>query len=257
MVTIIGILGAVGVVGYQSYVDAVKADASVGNGDTISRALDTDFISITNDLGGPSSITQGSVSKATRCYDYIEQIVNGLNAGTMKNAYANLQALAVNMHDSANQPSNRAELNFGQIGGAEWTQPSSIGNLYKCVNTGCDSGQPDTYDTTLRCNVPYAGYNGSSYGNFTVAVGAASGAKKYLTVSGQVAETGSMQVEWCDGTRSIVPTAASGSVHVWSVTSPTPMGSSTVKIRLDTSNAIGKVSQITAQYPNSFFGSCD
>ena len=145
----------------------------------------------------------------------------------------------------------------GQIGGADWTQPSSVGNLYKCVNTGCDNGQPDTYDTTLRCNVPYAGYNGSSYGNYTVAVGAASGAKKNLTVSGQVAETGSMQVEWCDGTRSIVPTAASGSIHVWSVTSPTPMGSSTVKIRLDTSNAIGKVSQITAQYPNSFFGSCD
>ena len=71
------------------------------------------------------------------------------------------------------------------------------------------------------------------------------------------AETGSMQVEWCDGTRSIVPTAASGSIHVWSVTSPTPMGSSTVKIRLDTSNAIGKVSQITAQYPDSFSGSCD
>ena len=50
VVAIIGILGAIGVVGYQSYVDAVKADASVGNGDTISRALDTDFISITNCL---------------------------------------------------------------------------------------------------------------------------------------------------------------------------------------------------------------
>ena len=116
VVAIIGILGAIGVVGYQSYVDAVKADASVGNGDTISRALDTDFISITNDLGGPSSITQGSVSRATRCYDYIEQIVGGLNNGTMKNAYANVQELAINMHNSANQPSNRAELNFGQIG---------------------------------------------------------------------------------------------------------------------------------------------
>ena len=116
VVAIIGILGAVGVVGYQSYVDAVRADASVGNGDTISRALDTDFISITNDLGGPSSITSGTVSKTTRCYDYIEQIVDGLNNGTMKNAYANLDTLAVNMHDSANQLASRAELDFGQIG---------------------------------------------------------------------------------------------------------------------------------------------
>lgn len=116
VVAIMGILGAVGVVGYQSYVDAVRADTSVGNGDTISRALDTDFISITNDLGGPSSITSGTVTKTTRCYDYIEQIVDGLNNGTMKNAYANLDTLAVNMHDSANQPASRAELDFGQIG---------------------------------------------------------------------------------------------------------------------------------------------
>ena len=154
VVTIIGILGAVGVVGYQSYVDAVKADASVGNGDTISRALDTDFISITNDLGGPSSITQGSVSKATRCYDYIEQIVNGLNAGTMKNAYANVQALAVNMHDSANQPSNRAELNFGQIGFmcADPCVQVDSPNFYMkhcvCVQTGTDD------ETATGCQSP-------------------------------------------------------------------------------------------------------
>ena len=145
----------------------------------------------------------------------------------------------------------------GQDGGATWTQPSSISNLYKCVNTGCDSGQPDTYDSSLRCKVPYPGYNGTSYGNYLVTVGAASGAKKFLTVSGEVAEPGSMQVEWCDGTRSVVPIAASGGTYNWSITSATPMGSSTVRLRLDTSNAIGKVSMITAPFPNSFNGSCD
>lgn len=145
----------------------------------------------------------------------------------------------------------------GQVGGADWSQPSGTTNVFKCVNSGCSSGQPDTYDTAIRCKAPYAGYNGTSYGNYTVSVGAASGSKKSLTASGEVAESGTMQVEWCDGTRSSVATVASGAVHSWSVNSPSPMGSSTVKIRLDTSNAIGITSQVAAAHPDTFTGSCD
>lgn len=173
-VAIIGILGAVGVVGYQSYVDAVKADASVGNGDTISRALDTDYISVTNDLGGPSSITDGTVTRTTRCYNYIEQIVAGLNNSTMKNAYANADTVAVNMHDSTNQPSNRAELAFGQIGFmcADPCVPLDSTNFYMkhcvCVQTGADD------ETGDGCQSP--AFNASAYIGAAKSVTNASGA---------------------------------------------------------------------------------
>ena len=156
-----GILGAVGVVGYQSYVDAVRADTSVGNGDTISRALDMDFISITNDLGGPSSITEGTVTKTTRCYEYIEQIVNGLNGGTMKNAYTTNETLAINMHDSANQPASRAELDFGQIGFmcsdpcVNVDSPNFYMKHCVCVQSGTDD------ETATGCQSP--SFNSAAY----------------------------------------------------------------------------------------------
>lgn len=161
VVTIMGILGAVGVVGYQSYVDAVRADTSVGNGDTISRALDMDFISITNDLGGPSSITEGTVTKTTRCYEYIEQIVNGLNGGTMKNAYTTNETLAINMHDSANQPASRAELDFGQIGFmcsdpcVNVDSPNFYMKHCVCVQSGTDD------ETATGCQSP--SFNSAAY----------------------------------------------------------------------------------------------
>lgn len=161
VVTIMGILGAVGVVGYQSYVDAVRADTSVGNGDTISRALDMDFISITNDLGGPSSITEGTVTKTTRCYEYIEQIVNGLNGGTMKNAYTTNETLAINMHDSANQPASRAELDFGQIGFmcsdpcVNVDSPNFYMKHCVCVQSGTDD------ETATGCQSP--SFNSTAY----------------------------------------------------------------------------------------------
>ena len=75
VVTIIGILGAVGV-GYQSYVDAVRADASVGNGDTISRALDTDFIP--SPMIWRVDITTEHGDKTTRCYDILSRLLTGL-----------------------------------------------------------------------------------------------------------------------------------------------------------------------------------
>ena len=146
----------------------------------------------------------------------------------------------------------------GQVGGATWNQPSSVTNKFSCVNSGCETGQPDTYDTTIRCKIPYPGYNGTSYSNNTVTVGAASGSKKSLTVSGEQAESGTIRIRWCDGTINTVATVASGSLHTWSINSPEPMGSSYVRIRFETSDAIGHTSFITAAHPNGFGGaSCD
>ena len=145
----------------------------------------------------------------------------------------------------------------GQIGGADWSQPSGTPSHVKCTNAGCGTGQPDTYDTGIRCMAPHATYNGSTYSNYTFTIGAASGTKKSISISGEVAESGTMKIAWCDGTWTSVATTASGAVHSWSATSPSPQSRSSAKIRLDTSDAIGRTSNIAAAYPDYFNnGSC-
>lgn len=117
VIAIIGILAAIGVVGYNSYIDATKLDVAQSNGDTIDRALDTDFIALTSGLGGNSALAKGTVAENERCYNYVDKIVTGMNeSSNFSNPYDQTSAAAVNMHASASQSSNQAELTFGQIG---------------------------------------------------------------------------------------------------------------------------------------------
>lgn len=158
VVAILGILAAVGVVGYQSYIDATKLDVAQSNGDTIDRALDTDFVALTSGLGGNSALAKGTVATDERCYTYIDKIVAGMNeSSNFKNPYDQTLNAAVNMHASASQSNSQAELAFGQIG-FMCSDPCSRLNskdfyMHHCVciqtggddetDTGCQS---PTYD---------------------------------------------------------------------------------------------------------------
>ena len=56
VVTIIGILAGIGVIAYRGYIDSVKTDVAVTNGETLNRAMATDLVSINNDLSGRSDL---------------------------------------------------------------------------------------------------------------------------------------------------------------------------------------------------------
>lgn len=155
VIAIIGILAAIGVVGYQSYVDATKLDVAESNGDIVDRALDTDFIALTAGLGGNSALAKGAVTKDERCYNYIDKIVAGMNEGnSFTNPYDDEINSAINMHASANQPSNQATLGFGQIGFMCSDPCSRINSddFYMhhcvCVQTGGDD------ETATGCQSP-------------------------------------------------------------------------------------------------------
>lgn len=115
-IAIISILASIGVVGYDSYVSETKREAARANNETMDRALDNDFIAITNSLGGPTAIAGTSVSKNERCFDYVQKIASGVGQSNMKNAYTNSESLAVNLHLPAHQSANRGFILFGQVG---------------------------------------------------------------------------------------------------------------------------------------------
>ena len=115
VVAIMGILAAVGVVGYNGYIDATKDEAALSNGDTVTRAFDQDYISLKNELGGPSQIAT-SVTMTTQCLSYVKTATSQLNA-MWKNAHSADNTYAVNLHkDTANPSAAVVELKPGQMG---------------------------------------------------------------------------------------------------------------------------------------------
>lgn len=115
VIAIIGILAAVGVVGYQGYIDATKDEASLANSNSVSRAFDQDYISIKNDIGGPSEIAS-SVTRETQCLSYVKTAVTNLNA-MWKNAHNEANPYAVNLHkDPDNTSQAVTTLKPGQLG---------------------------------------------------------------------------------------------------------------------------------------------
>ena len=155
VVAIIGILAAIGVVGYEAYVDATKVDVAQSNGDTIDRALDTDFVALTSGIGGNSALAKGSVAENERCYNYIDKVVAGLNeSSTFANPYNQDGVTAINMHASAHQSSNQTILLFGQVGFmcADPCTRLNSDDFYMhhcvCVQTGGDD------ETATGCQSP-------------------------------------------------------------------------------------------------------
>ena len=143
VVAIIGILAAVGVVGYNGYINATKDETALSNADSVSRAFQQDYISIKNDLGGPSQIGQG-VSSTTQCLAYVNTVVDKLNA-IWKNAHNASDAYAVNLHDDDPPGSDApiATLKPGQLG-MQCGNPSATVDdsnffMHRCTCYGIES----------------------------------------------------------------------------------------------------------------------
>jgi len=76
VITIIGILSGIGFVAYQGYIDAVKTDVAVTNGETLNRAMSTDLVSITNDLSHRSDLfANATLTSSSTCESYAREMV--------------------------------------------------------------------------------------------------------------------------------------------------------------------------------------
>ena len=77
VVTIIGILAGVGVIAYRGYIDSVKTDVAVTNGETLNRAMATDLVSINNDMGGRSDLfANATLTDSSTCEAYAREMVS-------------------------------------------------------------------------------------------------------------------------------------------------------------------------------------
>jgi prepilin-type N-terminal cleavage/methylation domain-containing protein len=78
VVAIIGILAAVGIVGYQGYITATQDEASKANLNTISRAIEQDNLSITENLGGATDLN-ANITTASNCLQQVDSIIKQVN----------------------------------------------------------------------------------------------------------------------------------------------------------------------------------
>lgn len=167
VVAIIGILSAVGVVGYGSYIQETKNEVSYSNSDTIHRALNNDYISIKNNLGGPTSLTSAPVTADEYCYNYVNKLVSGIVNTGMQNPFDSAAAVSINMHLGANRTSDRAEIGFGQIGFmcADPCAKVKDDGFYMqhcvCAQTGDTDDDADGFETEGKCRLPQ--YNSQIY----------------------------------------------------------------------------------------------
>ncbi len=125
VVAIIGILAAVGIVGYQGYIDATRAETTRANNDQISRAIERDFVSLSNNLSGTTEfgnelIVDGvklttNITRISSCYRYAENITQYVNR-KWTNAYDPSITYAVNLHTFSASQSTAEKLSPGQIG---------------------------------------------------------------------------------------------------------------------------------------------
>jgi len=153
-IAIIGILAAVGVTGYESYLDAVKQETLEANAATLDRALERDYIAITNDLGGRSDASGDSVTRTMRCFDYIEEIRLGTAAANLDNAYDTSGYAVVNLHSASAQTNSVGFLKFGELGFGCYNACSKVGDadfyMYQCA---CARTGGDDEDET-GCTMP-------------------------------------------------------------------------------------------------------
>ena len=78
VVAIIGILASVGLIGYQVYITSTKDESGIADATEIGRILNTDYIAITNNLSGRSSLSDG-VTQETSCLSQADKVVYEIN----------------------------------------------------------------------------------------------------------------------------------------------------------------------------------
>lgn len=161
-IAVIAILASLGVTAYESFVEEATRESARANNETIDRALDNDFISISSGLGGPTSIAGAVVLKSERCFDYIQKIASGVGNTNIKNAYAQTDSVAINLHLPAHRNSDRGFIRFGQVGfmcadpcarldeGADYYMHQCL-----CVRDGLDD------ETATGCQLPQ--YDANAY----------------------------------------------------------------------------------------------
>lgn len=78
VVAIIGILASVGLVAYQIYISSTKDEAGISNAKEIGRVLNTDYIAITNDLSGRSTLSD-NLTTDSMCRTQADKVVYQIN----------------------------------------------------------------------------------------------------------------------------------------------------------------------------------
>jgi prepilin-type N-terminal cleavage/methylation domain-containing protein len=158
VVAIIGILAAVGIVGYQGYIDAAKKETALANGNLAARAIEQDFLSLSNGLTGTTELDNKlvidgvtlstDVTSASSCFKYAESVKQYLN-GRWKNAFEAGDDYAVNLHFSHSTTGSDTALKPGQLG-------------LQCANV-CSSTRGNFYIDSCSCTAD----NGCELFDFT------------------------------------------------------------------------------------------
>lgn len=78
VVAIIGILASVGLVAYQVYISSTKDEVGIADANEIGRVLNTDYISITSNLQGRSTLSE-DVNADTMCRTQADKVVYQIN----------------------------------------------------------------------------------------------------------------------------------------------------------------------------------
>ena len=78
VVAIIGILASVGLVAYQVYISSTKDEAGISDAKEIGRVLNTDYISITSNLKGRSTLSD-NISTDSMCRTQADKVVYEIN----------------------------------------------------------------------------------------------------------------------------------------------------------------------------------
>lgn len=88
VVAIIGILATVGLVGYQLYIDTSRDEVSKDLGNFIDRTVNSDVISIENNLSARSDLT-GDIKSSNKCWEMVHDLVTYVNGTSNDNGKSN------------------------------------------------------------------------------------------------------------------------------------------------------------------------
>jgi len=79
VVAIISVLASIGLVGYQTYIDTSRDEVTLSDFRSLEDMLNTDKISIDNDMSGTSSKSEG-MTQTSLCEDWRDLVITTLNA---------------------------------------------------------------------------------------------------------------------------------------------------------------------------------
>ena len=139
VIAIIGVLAAIGLTSYNSFLDEARTESTLTSDTQINRAINQDYISISNNLSGTTDLVgTTSINSDSTCYDYLQAAVAGINQN-YENAYNNAIDFAINLHISGT-----TMLKPGQMGMqcanvcASFNQPSYFFMRCTCTETDCN-----------------------------------------------------------------------------------------------------------------------